>query len=267
MHQDAVTGLLPASNLNDHAWVRDNLYSIMAVWGLSMAYKKNADLDEDRAKTYELEQVRHCFVEVIFMVLYEFLFLLGVFFLASFLFCNVFLIYIFILCSYFLYISLFSFYVKYIYVFFALVHISCFLTFILFPFFFRIVLFIWYTISQWFLDVLIVKFNKIILCLQLIWSFTFLSSELCEVDARAPELHDAAVGQGWEIQTHTGAHWLPACKVFLQDGSDCGQGQRVGSLADWCHVTLPPGPGADDGIRYGCGVRTGNLDFIFGGLK
>ncbi|XP_047479759.1 probable phosphorylase b kinase regulatory subunit alpha isoform X1 [Penaeus chinensis] len=55
-HQDAVTGLLPASNLNDHAWVRDNLYSIMAVWGLSMAYKKNADLDEDRAKTYELEQ-------------------------------------------------------------------------------------------------------------------------------------------------------------------------------------------------------------------
>nr|XP_045617193.1 probable phosphorylase b kinase regulatory subunit alpha isoform X1 [Procambarus clarkii] len=55
-HQDAVTGLLPASNENHHAWVRDNLYSILAVWGLSMAYKKNADLDEDRAKTYELEQ-------------------------------------------------------------------------------------------------------------------------------------------------------------------------------------------------------------------
>lgn len=28
----------------------------MAVWALSMAYKKNADFDEDRAKTYELEQ-------------------------------------------------------------------------------------------------------------------------------------------------------------------------------------------------------------------
>ncbi|XP_042227073.1 probable phosphorylase b kinase regulatory subunit alpha isoform X4 [Homarus americanus] len=55
-HQDAVTGLLPASPDNHHAWVRDNLYSILAVWGLSMAYKKNADLDEDRAKTYELEQ-------------------------------------------------------------------------------------------------------------------------------------------------------------------------------------------------------------------
>ncbi|KAG0719621.1 putative phosphorylase b kinase regulatory subunit alpha [Chionoecetes opilio] len=51
-----VTGLLPASSSNDHAWVRDNIYSILAVWGLAMAYKKNADLDEDRAKTYELEQ-------------------------------------------------------------------------------------------------------------------------------------------------------------------------------------------------------------------
>ncbi len=29
----------------------------MSVWALSMAYKKNADMDEDRAKTYELEQV------------------------------------------------------------------------------------------------------------------------------------------------------------------------------------------------------------------
>ncbi|KAK8383664.1 hypothetical protein O3P69_015842 [Scylla paramamosain] len=55
-HQHPVTGLLPASSNNDHAWVRDNIYSILAVWGLAMAYKKNADLDEDRAKTYELEQ-------------------------------------------------------------------------------------------------------------------------------------------------------------------------------------------------------------------
>lgn len=55
-----MTGLLPASSDNEHAWVRDNLYSILAVWGLAMAYKKNADLDEDRAKTYELEQVIIC---------------------------------------------------------------------------------------------------------------------------------------------------------------------------------------------------------------
>ncbi|ODN06538.1 putative phosphorylase b kinase regulatory subunit alpha [Orchesella cincta] len=56
-YQDPVTGLLPASPTDKHAWIRDNIYSIMSVWGLSMAYKKNADMDEDRAKTYELEQV------------------------------------------------------------------------------------------------------------------------------------------------------------------------------------------------------------------
>ncbi|XP_066589862.1 probable phosphorylase b kinase regulatory subunit alpha isoform X2 [Prorops nasuta] len=55
-HQNPVTGLFPASPTNDHAWVRDNIYCILAVWGLSMAYKKIADVDEDRAKTYELEQ-------------------------------------------------------------------------------------------------------------------------------------------------------------------------------------------------------------------
>ncbi|XP_071629402.1 probable phosphorylase b kinase regulatory subunit alpha isoform X2 [Temnothorax longispinosus] len=55
-HQNPVTGLFPASTDNDHAWIRDNVYCILAVWGLSMAYKKIADADEDRAKTYELEQ-------------------------------------------------------------------------------------------------------------------------------------------------------------------------------------------------------------------
>lgn len=39
------------------AWVRDNVYSILAVWGLGLAYRKNADRDEDKAKAYELEQV------------------------------------------------------------------------------------------------------------------------------------------------------------------------------------------------------------------
>ncbi|XP_072744208.1 probable phosphorylase b kinase regulatory subunit alpha isoform X3 [Anoplolepis gracilipes] len=55
-YQNPVTGLFPASPDNDHAWIRDNVYCILAVWGLSMAYKKIADADEDRAKTYELEQ-------------------------------------------------------------------------------------------------------------------------------------------------------------------------------------------------------------------
>ncbi|XP_017466406.1 PREDICTED: probable phosphorylase b kinase regulatory subunit alpha isoform X8 [Rhagoletis zephyria] len=55
-HQEPVTGLFPASKNNSHAWIRDNVYCILAVWGLSMAYKKIADQDEDRAKCYELEQ-------------------------------------------------------------------------------------------------------------------------------------------------------------------------------------------------------------------
>lgn len=56
--QNPITGLLPASTaVNAHgdytdAWVRDNVYSILAVWGLALAYRK---VDEDRGRTYELE--------------------------------------------------------------------------------------------------------------------------------------------------------------------------------------------------------------------
>lgn len=57
--QNPVTGLLSASTEQKDAWVRDNIYSILAVWGLGMAYRKNADRDEDKAKAYELEQVCH----------------------------------------------------------------------------------------------------------------------------------------------------------------------------------------------------------------
>lgn len=55
--QNPVTGLLPASEEQPDAWVRDNVYSIISVWALSLAYRKNADRDEDKAKAYELEQV------------------------------------------------------------------------------------------------------------------------------------------------------------------------------------------------------------------
>jgi phosphorylase kinase alpha/beta subunit len=56
--QHPVTGLLPASTaVNTHgdyrdAWVRDNVYSILAVWGLALAYRK---LDDHSGRTYELE--------------------------------------------------------------------------------------------------------------------------------------------------------------------------------------------------------------------
>ncbi|MEM9006757.1 MAG: glycoside hydrolase family 15 protein, partial [Cyanobacteria bacterium P01_F01_bin.86] len=57
--QHPVSGLLPASTaVTTHgdytdAWVRDNVYSILAVWGLSLAYRK---VDENQGCTYELEQ-------------------------------------------------------------------------------------------------------------------------------------------------------------------------------------------------------------------
>ncbi|HHD83637.1 MAG TPA: glycosyl hydrolase family 15, partial [Campylobacteraceae bacterium] len=45
--QDPITGLLPASTaVNAHgdytdAWVRDNVYSILSVWGLALAYRRH----------------------------------------------------------------------------------------------------------------------------------------------------------------------------------------------------------------------------------
>jgi len=55
--QDAVTGLLPASTaVNAHgdytdAWVRDNVYSILCVWGLALAYRRH---DPAHARTLSL---------------------------------------------------------------------------------------------------------------------------------------------------------------------------------------------------------------------
>lgn len=57
--QDWVTGLLPASTaVNVHgnytdAWVRDNVYSILAAWGLALAYRR---AEESQGRTYLLEQ-------------------------------------------------------------------------------------------------------------------------------------------------------------------------------------------------------------------
>jgi phosphorylase kinase alpha/beta subunit len=58
IRQNPITGLLPASTaITAHgdytdAWVRDNVYSILAAWGLALAYRK---VDEDKGRTYELE--------------------------------------------------------------------------------------------------------------------------------------------------------------------------------------------------------------------
>lgn len=56
--QNPVTGLIPASvAVTKHgdyrdAWVRDNVYSILAVWGLALAYQRYDDRD---GRAYELE--------------------------------------------------------------------------------------------------------------------------------------------------------------------------------------------------------------------
>ncbi|XP_065294592.2 probable phosphorylase b kinase regulatory subunit alpha [Dermacentor albipictus] len=55
-HQDPGTGLIPSQKYDNHAWVRDNVYGALAIWALSLAYRKNTELDEDRARTYELER-------------------------------------------------------------------------------------------------------------------------------------------------------------------------------------------------------------------
>ncbi|MGB6020429.1 MAG: glycoside hydrolase family 15 protein [Sulfurimonadaceae bacterium] len=57
--QDPVTGLLPASTaVNAHgdytdAWVRDNVYSILGVWGLALSYRKH---NPDHHRSYLLSQ-------------------------------------------------------------------------------------------------------------------------------------------------------------------------------------------------------------------
>ncbi|KAL3214523.1 hypothetical protein MRX96_034868 [Rhipicephalus microplus] len=55
-YQDPVTGLVPLQKYEHHAWVRDNVYCALGIWSLSLAYRKNTELDEDRARTYELER-------------------------------------------------------------------------------------------------------------------------------------------------------------------------------------------------------------------
>ncbi|VDN12885.1 unnamed protein product [Dibothriocephalus latus] len=54
--QNTVTGLVPASPENPHAWIRDNVYISLSIWGLSMAYRKVPSIDEDRSRAYELEK-------------------------------------------------------------------------------------------------------------------------------------------------------------------------------------------------------------------
>ena len=61
--QDPVTGLLPASTAVTvhgdyrHAWVRDNVYSVLAVWGLALAYARHGG-DPERRDRLEQSTVK-----------------------------------------------------------------------------------------------------------------------------------------------------------------------------------------------------------------
>ena len=61
--QHPVTGLFPAStSINNHgnytdAWVRDNVYSIQAVWALHLAYKR-ASNPQKRANELEFACIK-----------------------------------------------------------------------------------------------------------------------------------------------------------------------------------------------------------------
>ena len=63
--QHPVTGLLPAFLYNDgtpgwarnDAWVRDNVYCVLSIWGMSIAFRRQAEGEEDRMKAFQLEQV------------------------------------------------------------------------------------------------------------------------------------------------------------------------------------------------------------------
>lgn len=63
-----MSGLLPAyligngvqadDAFKDHAWVRDNVYGVLAIWGMALAYRRRGDGEWDRLRAHELEQVR-----------------------------------------------------------------------------------------------------------------------------------------------------------------------------------------------------------------
>ncbi|KAI9144684.1 glycosyl hydrolases family 15-domain-containing protein [Paraphysoderma sedebokerense] len=71
--QNPVTGLIPASvAVTTHgdyrdAWVRDNVYSIMAVFGLALAYRR---IDDESGRAYELEHaVTKCMRGLLFSMM------------------------------------------------------------------------------------------------------------------------------------------------------------------------------------------------------
>lgn len=53
--QDPCTSLLTiATHSPHHAWIRDNVYAVHAMWAMHLAFRKRADKDEDVRTANEL---------------------------------------------------------------------------------------------------------------------------------------------------------------------------------------------------------------------
>ena len=64
--QDPVTNLLPPFIAKDgtpggqykgHAWIRDNVYCVLPIWAMSLAYRSHGEGEEGRHRANELEKV------------------------------------------------------------------------------------------------------------------------------------------------------------------------------------------------------------------
>ena len=53
MTEEGVVG----GRFKGHAWIRDNVYSVLVMWGLSLAYKRKGEGESDRQRGAELEKV------------------------------------------------------------------------------------------------------------------------------------------------------------------------------------------------------------------
>ena len=68
--QNPATGLLPSTDDGKYASVRENVYSVLAVWGLAMAYDKSGGAS-NKAKGSELHQVENLLILKILKIYIE----------------------------------------------------------------------------------------------------------------------------------------------------------------------------------------------------
>ena len=58
VHQHPDTGLFPPNPNNPHAWIRDNVYVTLSIWGLSRAYARKTGMFSDDTRLFLHMQYR-----------------------------------------------------------------------------------------------------------------------------------------------------------------------------------------------------------------